>query len=125
MLIKRLTLCALAVVAVLVVPTSTLADVSDGPAADAAVTSVISAGQNNACYLGSDGSLYCWGHAQKGQLGDVSYGGATQKSPVLISGSGSLFSPTQVSVGDSTVCVLLADTKVKCWGSNGYGETGN
>ncbi len=109
----------------LALPNTTLADRSDGPPSDAAATSVLSAGETFTCYLGDGGALYCWGQTQNGQLGDLTYGGVPQKTAVLVSGSGSLFSPTEVATGDSTVCVLLSDTKVKCWGANGNGETGN
>ena len=104
---------------------SVLADQSDGPAADSPFTSSITAGETFTCYNGSDGSIFCWGQAQNGQLGDTSYGLPIQKVPSQVSGSGSNFVATQISAGESHVCALIEDGKVKCWGKNDYGQTGN
>ena len=104
---------------------SALADQSDGPAADSAFTSIISAGESFSCFLGSDGAIYCWGQAQFGQLGDTSYSLPIQKVPGQVSGSGSNFIATQISAGEAHICAVIDDGKVKCWGKNDYGQTGN
>ena len=103
-----------------------LADQSDGPASDSAATSTLTAGETFTCYLGSDGSIYCWGQAQNGQMGDsTAFSLPAQKVPGIVSGSGSNFVATQISAGESHICAVMDDGKVKCWGRNDYGQTGN
>ena len=106
-------------------PTPVDADASDGVPTDVAATGTITAGETFTCYLTPDAAIYCWGQAQYGQMGDASFSVTPQKVPGIISGSGSNFLSTQISAGDSHICALMVDTKVKCWGKNDYGQTGN
>ena len=71
-----------------------------------------------------NGSAYCWGRNQYGQLGN----GTTNDSstPVAVSTSGVLNGKTitQISVGTEHSCAI-ADEKLYCWGANAYGTFGN
>jgi len=72
----------------------------------------------------ADGSLYCWGANNVGQLGD---GTTTQRStPVAVSTSGVLSGKTisAVALGGSHTCAL-ADGAVYCWGDNSLGQIGD
>jgi alpha-tubulin suppressor-like RCC1 family protein len=101
------------------------ADQSDGPASDASDTGTLTAGEVNTCYLAPVGSLYCWGLGQYGAIGDVTFGAQAQKTPAQVTGGGLYFDLTQITAGDTHICALTTDTKVKCWGGNRFGQTGN
>jgi alpha-tubulin suppressor-like RCC1 family protein len=73
------------------------------------------------CAVLTSGSLNCWGRNYTGQLGDGTEIGERLR-PASVSGLSNVVS---VSVGDNHSCVVLADTSVKCWGSNGYGQLGD
>jgi alpha-tubulin suppressor-like RCC1 family protein len=81
----------------------------------------ISSGGNFTCALTVDGSAYCWGQNQFGQLGD---GSTTDRfTPTLVSGGLGFES---LSVGSIHTC---GRTKVLgivyCWGNNAGGQLGN
>jgi alpha-tubulin suppressor-like RCC1 family protein len=69
----------------------------------------------------SAGAVWCWGSNMYSQLGQPAT--VTQlASPVQISG---ISTAVAVSVGYSSVCALLADGTVQCWGNNVDGQMGN
>ncbi|HUL48001.1 MAG TPA: Ig-like domain-containing protein [Steroidobacteraceae bacterium] len=69
----------------------------------------------------SAGTVWCWGSNMYSQLGQPST--VTQlASPTQISG---ISTAIAVSVGYSSVCALLADGTVQCWGNNVDGQMGN
>jgi alpha-tubulin suppressor-like RCC1 family protein len=78
----------------------------------------IAAGQPFFCALMSDTTVKCWGDNGSGELGN---GSAVSKSatPVAVSG---LSGVTAISAGPFDACALLANTTVKCWGSD-FGST--
>jgi alpha-tubulin suppressor-like RCC1 family protein len=68
----------------------------------------------------SDGTLWMWGYAGNGELGD---GTTTNKSsPVTVSGGGTNWK--QVSVGSGSAAVKT-DGTLWTWGGNGSGENGS
>lgn len=74
------------------------------------------------CAVKNDGTVWCWGSNMYSQLGN----GSTEpyvSSPVQITGLSA--AATAVSVGFSSVCALLADGTVQCWGNNQDGQMGN
>ncbi len=73
-----------------------------------------------ACALKLDGSLWCWGANDFGQLGD----GLTQDSliPVHVATLGN--DVAAISAGFVHACALKTDDTVWCWGNNSYGEIG-
>ncbi len=74
------------------------------------------------CAVKSDGTVWCWGSNLYSQLGTGS-SAVYVSSPVQITGLATR--ATAVSVGYSSVCVLLTDGTVQCWGNNQDGQVGN
>jgi alpha-tubulin suppressor-like RCC1 family protein len=85
-------------------------------------TAQISAGDNGACAVLTDGSLWCWGANFDGNLGD----GTTtrQLSPVQVTATPFAHNVAEVSMGVHT-CARTTDGKVWCWGHNSNGQLGN
>ena len=90
----------------------------------------ISLGQRHACALHSDGSVWCWGRGELGQLGDgdkgtghkSSYATKVEKS----STSGDYLSGIrEIALGHVTSCGVDTFGKVLCWGRGGYCRLGN
>ncbi|MBU6335456.1 MAG: RCC1 repeat-containing protein, partial [Chloroflexi bacterium] len=80
----------------------------------------VAAGPWTTCALLDDGSVYCWGRNDDGQLGD---GTTTQRTrPVRVALPGSA---TAIAAGHSHICALDQDGAVSCWGSNTYGQVGD
>jgi alpha-tubulin suppressor-like RCC1 family protein len=73
------------------------------------------------CAVKSDGTVWCWGSNFYSQLGNGSTA-VYVSSPVQIQG---ISTATAVSVGYSSVCALLQDGTVQCWGNNQDGQLGN
>ena len=78
----------------------------------------ISGGTMSFCALMADeGSIYCWGYNQNGQLGnqpDPITINEFEPTPVKVVG---ITGATVVSIGWSHACAALAGGGVKCWGS--------
>lgn len=82
----------------------------------------VSVGPSSACALrlGSDGApLFCWGHSDRGQLGNGTAGppGSVQATPRLVSNcDGCDYSSwTAVSVGDGFACGIDDARYISCW----------
>jgi alpha-tubulin suppressor-like RCC1 family protein len=79
----------------------------------------IAAGDWHTCGLGLDGTAFCWGLGDRGQLGN---GGLSELArPTAVS---TTLSFTAVGAGSSYSCGLVADGTLYCWGLNGSGELG-
>ncbi len=73
------------------------------------------------CALASDGSAYCWGLNEYGELGVGDL--LTRTSPQLVAMPvGVTF--TQIVGGFQHACGLTAAGAAYCWGYNGYGQLG-
>jgi hypothetical protein len=77
------------------------------------------------CAVTGEGKVWCWGYA--GQDG-VTLGSATgmawfTTTPVLMAGFTG--TPSAVSVGADTACVLTTSGGVQCWGANFSGQLGD
>ncbi len=82
----------------------------------------LSTNGNSTCGLkGSDGSVYCWGYNNYGQLGDGT-SGTNRRTPVQVHGvgdSGFLTGMSSVTAGPYNTCaVKSSDGSVFCWGRN-------
>lgn len=87
------------------------------------------AGESHTCALLNDKTVKCWGNNASGQLGlgDTTNHGDDpgemgDNLPAIDLGGGR----TAVAVGSgiSHTCALLANQRVKCWGDNSYGQSG-
>ncbi len=86
---------------------------------------------SHACALLDDATVKCWGQQAEGNLGNGLAGfGAVGDGPGEM---GDVLKPLdfgkgrtvkQLGVGARHGCVLLDNDKVKCWGSNNYGQLG-
>jgi len=80
----------------------------------------VSAGFQDTCALTADGSAYCWGINDGGQLGiDTS----TFSSPLPVSVSGA-YSFASVNVGTSHACGISTGGGASCWGYNNRMQLG-
>lgn len=87
--------------------------------------SEISAGSLHACALATEGTVYCWGFNNSGQLGDNTT--TSTRTPVQVKGvggSGYLTSVAKISVGGSHSCAVKTDGTAYCWGFGNYGVLG-
>jgi alpha-tubulin suppressor-like RCC1 family protein len=72
------------------------------------------------CARLDNGTAWCWGANDYGQLGN---GTASSSSvPVKVAG---LSNVVQVSAGDFHTCACTSDGAVWCWGWNGFGQLGS
>jgi alpha-tubulin suppressor-like RCC1 family protein len=81
---------------------------------------MVSTGLYHTCALKADGTVWCWGGNQSGEIGD---GTQTQRlAPVEI-----VFADPAVAVaaGAEHTCAILTDGSTWCWGRNQYGELGD
>ena len=82
----------------------------------------LSLGEDHTCGILENGSVYCWGKNNYGQLGDGST--TNNLTPVFTKlpiGSKAV----AISSGFNHNCVILDNSSVYCWGYNGYGNLGN
>lgn len=80
----------------------------------------IDIGQNTACGIKDDGTAWCWGRNNNGQLGN---GNTTnQDRPVRVSGSGTWI---DIAAGTGFSCGIKTGGTAWCWGSDLYGNLGN
>ena len=81
----------------------------------------VSTGYFHTCALKTDGSVYCWGRNDSGQLGD-----GTTNTQTRLRCSWRLGGPVaEVSAGDDHTCARKSDGTVWCWGGNLLGQLGD
>jgi alpha-tubulin suppressor-like RCC1 family protein len=94
-------------------PTQVVGDWSTG-------VSAISAGDYHTCAIKTDGSLWCWGKNNYGQLG---IGNTTSKNTPTRVGTDNNWQ--SVFAGGSHTCAIKTDGSLWCWGRNTYGQLGD
>lgn len=72
----------------------------------------IDAGDAHTCALKEDGTVYCWGDNDKGEIGNGN--NDQQSTPAKVSGLAS--GVTQISAGPEHTCVLDSEKVAWCWG---------
>src|SRR6185503_5786077 len=100
-------------------------------AVDLSNVAQISSGGDHTCAALRDGTAWCWGENEFGQLGSP-LTTSTAAPPTQVPGlagvaavaatGGSLPSPTGA---DEYTCALLSGGSVSCWGENTGGEIGD
>lgn len=80
----------------------------------------LSAQEYFTCGRKSDGTAWCWGDGDSGQLGN----NASDDSSVAVQVAG-LAGVTNISAGVSHACAALGDQTAWCWGNDGNGQLGN
>ncbi len=73
----------------------------------------LAAGVNFTCALSEEGSVFCWGRGDAGQLGNGSTEGS--EAPVRVRG---LDDAIAIGAGETHACAVLRDGQVACWGDN-------
>jgi len=84
----------------------------------------IAAGGNHTCAIATDqygNRVKCWGRGTSGQLGNHMF--LNQSTPVTIFRN-EIVNAVSLSLGSEFSCVLVSDSKVRCWGDNDYGQLG-
>lgn len=76
-------------------------------------------GGTTSCYVHEDGSLWCWGSNEAGQIGDgtLSY----RAGPTAALGMSNVLHAEHRA---ATTCGVRADRAVLCWGANDSGQVG-
>lgn len=86
----------------------------------------VGAGEVHTCASKSDGTVFCWGRNDKGQLGnDTTTDSSSPVQVVGVGGSGTLTDVSDVTAGNRFTCSVSTDTTVVCWGENNEGQLGN
>ncbi|KKT37817.1 MAG: Regulator of chromosome condensation RCC1 [Parcubacteria group bacterium GW2011_GWA1_44_13] len=79
----------------------------------------VETGGSHTCAAKSDGTAYCWGYNNYGQLGNNTTTNISTPVQVLgVGGSGFLTGVSAISAGASHTCALKSDETVFCWGQN-------
>lgn len=91
------------------------------PRAVAGLTGVVevTAGIHHTCARKDDGTVWCWGRGDMGQLGIGKLVSVATPTPAL-----NLSDAVQVVAGAYHTCTRRASGAVACWGRNAYGEAG-
>ena len=75
------------------------------------------------CVIKGDGTLWCWGHNEHGQLGD---GTTTNRPvPVQVAGLPGVWAVAVSARGQSTCAIDNINGTVWCWGRNDRGQLGD
>ena len=84
------------------------------------VTSISAGRYEHSCAVRADGTVWCWGRNDRGQLGNATK--VSEDRPVQVQG---LTDATAVCAGSYHSCALKQDATVWCWGSDLEGQLGD
>ncbi|MEZ4597356.1 MAG: hypothetical protein R3C32_11370 [Chloroflexota bacterium] len=89
----------------------------------------IAAGDRHTCVRRTDGSAWCWGYGEYGQLGDGTTGDPTSHLRVrpvqVLRGSGVLTGVTGIEAGGYHTCARRSNGSAYCWGHAEFGQLGD
>lgn len=91
------------------------------PKADCEAITQVVIGRNHVCYLRFEGSVFCWGKNDLGQLGSGFAPGLAKTAPTRVDG---LDDVTRLATGEDTTCAVRKTGDVVCWGSDDRGKLG-
>jgi alpha-tubulin suppressor-like RCC1 family protein len=80
----------------------------------------VATGGEHTCAIALDGSAWCWGRGNEGQLGIGVK--ENRHTPARVAGN---VDYTDVTVGVAHTCALAVDGSAHCWGWNAFYERGN
>jgi alpha-tubulin suppressor-like RCC1 family protein len=95
---------------------------------------VVTGGADHTCAIISGGRVRCWGYNNEGQLGDGTTTARPTPVPVLLADNVHVPRPVQVAgltgatmvvAGTDHSCAVVAEGRVRCWGSNARSQLGN
>ena len=81
----------------------------------------VGAGADHACGLLEDGSAWCWGVNNDGNLGSSAFMDELSPSPIEVDGG----PYREIHVGGDHACAFGVDGRLWCWGDNAHGTIGN
>lgn len=84
----------------------------------------IDVGYSHSCAVKSDGSAWCWGLNDSGQLGDDSNSMPNTDEPSGVYGLGSGSGVSAITTGSFHSCAIV-NGGAWCWGDNDYGQLGD
>ena len=82
--------------------------------------STVSVGGGHTCGVRTNGTAYCWGHNEAGELGLGNT--ADQLIPAAVSSQSPLW--TAVTAGGNHTCGIRDNANLYCWGYNKQGQLG-
>ncbi len=94
------------------------------------VTSITS-GMEHTCALKSDGTVWCWGEASNGQIGDGVGHSLTSTQPGVSTWVGTptqavgVSNATEIYAGSYHTCALISDGTMLCWGDDTHEQLGD
>ncbi|AKT43089.1 uncharacterized protein CMC5_073170 [Chondromyces crocatus] len=105
-------------------PGQRLADQLTPPPPENHLVDLIAAGGHHTCARLVEGSVWCWGRNDHGQLGwgAPTLNMPTRTLPTLVRG---LTGVEELSLGQQHACARSKDGTVRCWGSNENGQLGD
>lgn len=110
------------------VPSSSPAvDIKPAAVPGGATVQKLSLGLSHSCALFTSGQLVCWGHNDRGQLGQgntVTWGDNPGEAPAMLEPIALGTSAVDVAAGYDHTCALLNDGNVRCWGDCSAGQCG-
>lgn len=80
----------------------------------------VAAGNRHTCAVRSDGTVWCWGRNNEGQLGDGTTNNRAR--PVAVA---TLTDIAAIGLGSQHSCALRRDGTIACWGTGLRGELGD
>jgi alpha-tubulin suppressor-like RCC1 family protein len=100
---------------------------AEGPVAGGQVFWLVTAGERHACGLTNEGSAYCWGANDRGQLGsqtgaETCGGVSCSPRPAPVAGGLTFIA---LSAGLNHTCGVATGGVALCWGRNATGQLGN
>jgi alpha-tubulin suppressor-like RCC1 family protein len=77
----------------------------------------VGAGGAHSCLVRGDGTVWCWGANEAGQLGNGSFAGAAAPVAVIDDAGGAFGDAAQVDAGRDFTCARRLDGSAWCWGN--------